>query len=130
MNIRTVASLGREKYFVEKYVERLAGPLAATNKKAYIFGILYGLGNSCEFFMYAGTFSYAAWLIKIGALESSKFDEIFKVLFALLFGAMTAGEAGAAVPDIAQARMAGSRLIQLLNRSSKIDPSNEGFYLK
>ena len=77
--------------------------------------------------MYAGTFSYAAWLIKIGALDSSKFDEIFKVLFALLFGAMTAGEAGAAVPDIAQARMAGSRLIQLLNRSSKIDPSNEGF---
>lgn len=128
MNIRTVASLGREKHFVEKYEERLDEPLKANTQKAYIFGILYGLGNSCEFFMYAGVFSFAAWLIESDRLESSKFDEIFKVLFALLFGAMTAGEAGAAVPDIAQARMAASRLIQLLNRPSKIDPSKQGLY--
>ena len=126
MNIRTVASLGREDFFVEKYKTKLNGPLKNHSTKAYIYGFTYGAANSMEFFMYAGCFYYAAWLIEVGALGSGKFSDIFKVLMSLVFGAITAGEAGAMVPDIAEARTAASRIIQLLNKPSKIDPFNDG----
>ena len=104
--IRTVASLGREEYFINKYQEKLDTPLKNHTKKAYLYGFLYGMANSTEFFMYAAIFRFAAWLIEDNYMQSSDFDNIFKVLFSLVFGAMTAGEASAMMPDQAQANQA------------------------
>ena len=113
MNIRTVASLGREEYFINKYQEKLDTPLKNHTKKAYLYGFLYGMANSTEFFMYAAIFRFAAWLIEADHMQSSDFDNIFKVLFSLVFGAMTAGEASAMMPDQAQAQQA--RVSEILN---------------
>ena len=101
--IRTVASLGREEYFINKYQTKLDTPLKNHTKKAYLYGFLYGMANATEFFMYAAIFRFSAWLIDAGRLDSADFGNIFKVLFSLVFGAMTAGEAAAMMPDQAQA---------------------------
>ena len=64
------------------------------------------MANSMEFFMYAAIFRFSAWLIEADHMKSSDFDNIFKVLFSLVFGAMTAGEAAAMMPDQAEANKA------------------------
>ena len=56
------------------------------------------------FFMYAGCFYFAAWLIEEGYVPPSNFDWIFRCLMGLVFGAMTAGQAGAAAPDAVAAK--------------------------
>ena len=56
------------------------------------------------FFMYAGCFYFAAWLIDEGYVAPSNFDYIFRCLMGLVFGAMTAGQAGAAAPDAVAAK--------------------------
>ena len=56
------------------------------------------------FFMYAGCFYFAAWLIEEGYVRPSNFDYIFRCLMGLVFGAMTAGQAGAAAPDAVAAK--------------------------
>ena len=56
------------------------------------------------FFMYAGCFYFAAWLIEAKYVAPSNFDYIFRCLMGLVFGAMTAGQAGAAAPDAVAAK--------------------------
>ena len=56
------------------------------------------------FFMYAGCFYFAAWLIEAGYIAPSNFDYIFRCLVGLVFGAMTAGQASAAAPDAVAAK--------------------------
>ena len=78
------------------------------------------------FLMYAGVFYFSAWLIQEEILPASKFEDIFKVLMALVFGAMTAGQSGAMAPDFGEAKLSANRIMKLLNLESKIDPENEG----
>ena len=78
------------------------------------------------FLMYAGVFYFSAWLIQEEILPASKFEDIFKVLMALVFGAMTAGQSGAMAPDFGEAKLSANRIMKLLNTESKIDPENEG----
>ena len=49
MNIRTVAALTREDFFVARYEERLQTPLRRALKKAWSFGILYGFTTAIFF---------------------------------------------------------------------------------
>ena len=87
---------------------------------------MYGMSTGVIFLMYAGVFYFSAWLIQEGILPASKFEDIFKVLMALVFGAMTAGQSGAMAPDFGEAKLSANRIMKLLNLESKIDPENEG----
>merc|ERR1711990_1204996 len=60
MNVQTVASLGRETTFIQKYKTQLDQPLSTANKKAILFGVGYGMSMGIIFFMYAGCFYFAA----------------------------------------------------------------------
>lgn len=87
---------------------------------------MYGMSTGVIFLMYAGVFYFSAWLIQEEILPASKFEDIFKVLMALVFGAMTAGQSGAMAPDFGEAKLSANRIMKLLNLESKIDPENEG----
>ena len=87
---------------------------------------MYGMSTGVIFLMYAGVFYFSAWLIQEEILPASKFEDIFKVLMALVFGAMTAGQSGAMAPDFGEAKLSANRIMKLLNTESKIDPENEG----
>jgi len=126
MNVQTVAALGREPTFIEKYTAQLDVPLQSSIKKSWLFGFMYGMSTGVIFLMYAGVFYFSAWLIQEEILPASKFEDIFKVLMALVFGAMTAGQSGAMAPDFGEAKLSANRIMKLLNTESKIDPENEG----
>ena len=65
LKTKTVAALGREPTFVEKYSVQLDVPLQSSIKKSWIFGFMYGMSTGVIFLMYAGVFYFSAWLIQV-----------------------------------------------------------------
>lgn len=68
-NIRTVAGLGREKTFVQKYMKELDAPHREAKRKSHIRGLVFGFAQSMPFFAYAGCMYYGGYLVDKGELE-------------------------------------------------------------
>ena len=119
INIRTVADLCREETFAQKYEHNTAKIIANKSGKINLYGFMYGASLGIIFLMYAGVFYFAAWMIANDKLASNDFADIFKVLFAIMFAAQTAGQSGSLAPDYAQAKNAANRIFKLLEREVK-----------
>ena len=68
-NIRTVAGLGREKNFVQKYIQELEKPHLEAKRKSHIRGLVFGFAQSMPFFAYAGCMYYGGYLVDREGLE-------------------------------------------------------------
>nr|XP_018672478.2 multidrug resistance protein 1A-like isoform X1 [Ciona intestinalis] len=124
LNIRTVASLTREEKFYLKYTLALIKPYEQSKKKALFYGISFGFSQCIVFFAYAATFRFGAWLVDEGLME---FQNVYKCLMAVIFGAFAVGQTSSFAPDFAAARIAANRLFKLLDRVPEIDSySKEG----
>ena len=74
-NIRTVAGLGREKTFVQKYIQELTGPHMEAKRKSHVRGLVFGFAQSMPFFAYAGCMYYGGYLVNNGEME---YQSVFK----------------------------------------------------
>ena len=74
-NIRTVARLGREKTFVQKYIQELTGPHIEAKRKSHVRGLVFGFAQSMPFFAYAGCMYYGGYLVNNGEME---YQSVFK----------------------------------------------------
>ncbi|XP_039267518.2 ATP-dependent translocase ABCB1-like [Styela clava] len=123
-NIRTVASLTKEEKVFQIYNERLKEPAKNANKKALITGLGYGFSQCVIYFAYAGVFRLGIYLVEIGDME---FEDVFKVLTAVIFGAMAVGQNSSFAPDYAEAKVSASRMFKLFDSKPTIDAySDEG----
>ncbi|ELU12561.1 hypothetical protein CAPTEDRAFT_175467 [Capitella teleta] len=120
-NIRTVASLCREETFAHNYEELTSKPHKDSMKKAHVFGIAFSFTMSLIFFTYSASFYVGAYLVKEDGLE---FKNMFKVFSAIVFGAMSIGEASHFAPDYGKAKSAANRLFHLFDREPEIDSSS------
>ena len=100
-NIRTVASLRKEKYFVEEYQNALAHPHSTAVKRAHIRGIVFGFAQSVPFFAYGGCMFYGGYLVYT---EGIPYKIVFKVAEALILGTMMVGQATAFAPNYGNVR--------------------------
>ena len=50
---------------------------------------------------------------------------VFKVLMAVVFGAMAVGQSSAFAPDFGEAQLSARRIIKLFDKESLIDPSDK-----
>ncbi|XP_076808163.1 ATP-dependent translocase ABCB1-like [Clavelina lepadiformis] len=124
LNMRTVASLTKERGFFSKYEEALQEPYRQSKRKAYFYGVSFGFSQCIVFFAYAATFRFGAWLVEEGLME---FENVYKCLMAVIFGAFAVGQTSSFAPDYAQARISAGRLFKLLDREPAIDSySTEG----
>ena len=83
-----------------------------------VYGFTYAFSQGVLFFGYVIAFRFGALLVSLPPdhILYSPFNDIFVVFLALVFGAMTAGQAGAFAPNYAKARLSANRIFALLNR--------------
>ncbi|XP_059172799.1 ATP-dependent translocase ABCB1-like [Physella acuta] len=117
-SIRTVVSLGREDYFVRTFDALIDFTRASSRKMSFVYGITYGVGNCIIFFAYAVAFYYGSVLVNDGEME---FFEVFRVFAAIIFGGMMIGRQSSFGADYTKAKIAGARIISIINRKPKID---------
>lgn len=92
-------------------------------------GVAYGLSQGVTFFSYVIAFRFGAFIVSLDSdhFLHTEFQNILRVMFALVFGAVAVGQASAFAPNVAKAKISSNRIFSLLDREPLIDNySTEG----
>ncbi|XP_062500482.1 ATP-dependent translocase ABCB1-like [Corticium candelabrum] len=122
-NIRTVASLTREMTFYESYCQYLIVPHNTAIRSSFIHGLTFALTQATLFWTYAVAFRFGGYLVAEGEIE---YFNVFKVFNAIVFCALTAGQANTFAPNAAKAKAAAVSIFSLLDRKPLIDAREGG----
>ncbi|KAH0550179.1 multidrug resistance protein homolog 49-like isoform X1 [Cotesia glomerata] len=124
-NIRTVASLGKEKAFLERYCVELNHVAKATRIKNRLRGLVFSCGQTIPYFGYALSLYYGGYL---AARKDLPYQDVIKVSEALIFGSWMLGQALAFAPNFNTAKISAGRIFRLLDRVPEIltPPEMEG----
>lgn len=104
-------------------------------KQAHVkIGFAFGLSQFLQYFVFATMFFGAGKFIKMDP-ENIQVEDVMIALFAIMFGASTAGTASAFGPDIGKANAAAKRIFGIVEHVSPInavqqDENNKGFNFK
>ncbi|KAJ8435231.1 hypothetical protein Cgig2_028417 [Carnegiea gigantea] len=121
-SIRTVASFCAEEKVMQLYEKKCEGPMEAGIKQGLISGVGFGLSFALLFCVYASSFYAGAQLVGHG---KTTFSKVFRVFFALTMAAIGISQSSSFAPDTGKAKSAAASVFALLDRKSKIDPSDE-----
>ena len=77
--------------------------------------------------MFAVVFRFGAFLINLPQdhLVHEPFEDVFRVFFAIIFGAFAIGQASAFAPNYSKAKLSANRIFFLLDRQPVIDNYSE-----
>ncbi|CAL1526271.1 unnamed protein product [Lymnaea stagnalis] len=117
-NIRTVASLSKEKAFFQLYMDKLEQPYKQALIRAHLVGLTYAFSQAIIYFAYAAAFVLGAYLIREKEMD---FEKVFLVFGAIVFGAMGMGNASAFAPDVGKAQNAAKHIIYMLDSKPTLD---------
>ena len=122
-NIRTVASSRSEESFLLMFVSELREPHRMTLSKAHMRGFIFGFSQAIQFFSWAACVFFGGYLV---FREEMTFHQVFKVACTTISGAGMIGYSFAFTADFQKAITAAFKMIQILERKSKIgaDPSS------
>ena len=83
----------------------------------------YGISQGYRYFGYVIAFRFGAFLVTLdeGHILHVEFQDVFRVLFALVFGALAVGQASAFAPIYTKAKLSTYRIFSLLDRTPIID---------
>ncbi|CAA2979723.1 ABC transporter B family member 11-like [Olea europaea subsp. europaea] len=121
-SIRTVASFCAEEKVMNMYKYKCEGPMRNGIRQGLISGIGFGLSFSLLFLVYATSFYAGAQLVEDG---KTTFSNVFRVFFALTMAAVAISQSSSFAPDSSKAKTAAASIFAMLDRKSKIDPSDE-----
>ncbi|XP_031111349.1 ABC transporter B family member 4-like [Ipomoea triloba] len=121
-SIRTVASFCAEEKVMEMYKKKCEGPVKAGVRQGLISGTGFGISMTLLFLTYAASFYAGAKLVEDKKIT---FSDVFRVFFALTMAAMAISQSSSFAPDSSKARSAAASIFAILDRKSKIDPSDE-----
>uniref|UniRef100_A0A3Q2XZA6 Bile salt export pump n=2 Tax=Hippocampus comes TaxID=109280 RepID=A0A3Q2XZA6_HIPCM len=116
-NIRTIAGLGKERNFVDRYIAQLDAPYQAALKKANVYGACYGFAQCVVFLTNSASYRFGGYLVR---QEGLHFSLVFRVISAIVTSGTALGRASSYTPDYAKAKISAARFFQLLDRVPKI----------
>ncbi|XP_015115150.1 multidrug resistance protein homolog 49 isoform X1 [Diachasma alloeum] len=116
-NIRTVASLGKEGAFLDRYCVEMAKVAAATRTRNRLRGLVFSCGQTIPYFGYALSLYYGGYLV---AREGLPYKDVITVSEALIFGSWMLGQALAFAPNFNTAKISAGRIFRLLDRVPEI----------
>ena len=123
-NIRTVATITKEEFFYNRYVKANEEPHKISVKGFLFSSFGFALSQGVLFWAYALAFWYGGQLIADGKYSS---DNMLKVMFAIIFAAMSSGQVATFAPNTSKAKVAAMSIFDILDRKSRIDAcSQEG----
>ncbi|XP_028400885.1 multidrug resistance protein 1-like isoform X2 [Dendronephthya gigantea] len=122
LNIQTVAALGKEECFYEKYMEAVSEMYTKRKRKGIIGGMFAGVSQSFVLLSSAAAFRFAGYLVQNGEMS---FTGVMKTVLAVQMGAMTAGQISALTPDYVKAKIAAARLFKLFDTTPIIQSDSE-----
>ncbi|CAK8684381.1 ATP-dependent translocase ABCB1-like [Clavelina lepadiformis] len=117
-NIRTVASLTREKSLYDLYAAKLRTSNRKRIFKSLVVGLGYGFSQCTLFCSFAAAFRLG---IELVITNQMTFDSVFRVFNAIVFGAFLTGQNMSNAPEYAEAKTSVCRIFSLLNLKPKID---------
>ncbi|THG22240.1 ABC transporter B family member 11-like [Camellia sinensis] len=121
-SIRTVASFCAEEKVMELYKKKCEGPMKTGIRQGLISGIGFGLSFALFFCVFATNFYVGARLVEDGKTTLS---DVFRVFLALTMAAVGISRSSSLAPDSTKAKTAAASIFSILDRKSKIDPSDE-----
>ena len=92
-----------------------------------MYGLTYGFSQSILFFGYVITFGFGIYQVTRDTdhIAHANFADIFVVFSAIIFGAVSAGQASSFAPNYAKAKVSANRIYALLDREPVIDSYSE-----
>lgn len=127
-NIRTVASLTIEDKFCSMYTAEVSCTYRASILiHPPIYGLTYAFSQAFIYLMYAVVFRFGAFLViqDPDSILFVEFESVFRVFMAVIFGALSVGQASAFAPNYAKAKLSANRIFYLLDRKPEIDNYSE-----
>lgn len=122
-HVKIIQAINKESYFYDRFNQELAQPLKDSLRAARIFGVVYGISQSCIYFVYAAAFFWGGYLIATGQMDAIT---VFRVFFSVAFTAVTVGQWGGIGGDYNQAKQALGRIVKLKKTQSAIDNLSKG----
>ncbi|KAF8043092.1 hypothetical protein BT93_A1439 [Corymbia citriodora subsp. variegata] len=121
-SIRTVASFCAEEKMMQLYKKKCEGPMRMGIRQGLISGIGFGMSFFLLYCVYATSFYAGARLVQD---RKTKISDVFRVFFALTMAAIGISQSSSITPDSTKAKAAAASIFAILDRKSKIDPSDE-----
>ncbi|MBA0859917.1 hypothetical protein Goshw_012032 [Gossypium schwendimanii] len=121
-SIRTVASFCAEEKVMQLYKKKCEGPMKTGIRQGLISGSGFGLAFFLLFSVYATSFYAGAQLVEHG---QATFTDVFQVFLALTMAAVGISQSSSFAPDSNKAKIAAASIFAIIDRQSKIDPSDE-----
>ncbi|CAK7348532.1 unnamed protein product [Dovyalis caffra] len=121
-SIRTVASFCAEEKVMRLYKRKCEGPMKTGIRQGLISGAGFGVSFFLLFSVYATSFYAGAQLVQQG---KTTFTEVFRVFLALTMAAIGISQTSSFGPDSSSAKTAAASIFSIIDRKSKIDPSDE-----
>ncbi|KAK5169886.1 uncharacterized protein LTR77_005864 [Saxophila tyrrhenica] len=114
---RTVAILGLEELYLERYHEGLRKPYKAGLIPTVTCNLFLAFSLAITYFVYALAYWWGSRQVRNGTYNQQQF---FTVLPALLFSAQSAGQLFSLSPELARARTAAASIFKLLSSRPSI----------
>jgi len=112
VNIKTVASFGREPNLVQRYENLLEKPMAESRWRGNKAGFIFGLSQFLIFGVFALSFYLGIYYLNKGDIE---FLDMYTSVFALVFAAYGSGAAFQYMIDLGAAKEAGREIFEILD---------------
>lgn len=122
-NIKTVASLNREAYFIDEFIKVHRRDY---NKKTLIYlhlnAISYAISNCLLFFIQAVAFSFGFYLMRTDGLALSN---LYRVYATITFSSLALSRVYSLMPDQGKCLRAAKSVFRIVERKSEIDSMSE-----